>query len=204
MSVPAAIKARAGFGIRRNINAPWLMQRTSPCSAILTTRAFEYFDVQFRFFRKDGKFFVETDGPDGKLATFEVKYTFGVDPLQQYLIEFPDGRLQALSVAWDSRPKDKGGQRWFHLYPNENIRHDDVLHWTKLNQNWNFMCAECHSTGVQKNYDAAADRFATKWSEISVGCEACHGAGSRHVAWARDKKSWWPAKSKTTELKASR
>jgi predicted CXXCH cytochrome family protein len=153
--------------------------------------SFQYFDVRSRFFRKDGKFFVETDGPDGKLATFQVKYTFGVDPLQQYLVEFPDGRLQALSVAWDSRPKDKGGQRWFHLYPNENIRHDDVLHWTKLNQNWNFMCAECHSTDVQKNYDAATDHFATNWAEISVGCEACHGAGSRHVAWAQKQKSWW-------------
>jgi len=164
---------------------------------------FQYFDVTSRFFRKDGNFFVETDGPGGKLATYQVKYTFGVDPLQQYLIEFPDGRLQALSIAWDSRPKDKGGQRWFHIYPNENIRHDDVLHWTKLNQNWNFMCAECHSTGVQKNYDAAADRFATKWAEISVGCEACHGAGSRHVAWEQDRKSWWPAK-KQDDLDAER
>src|SRR5499426_444849 len=131
--------------------------------------SFDYYGVQSRFFRKDGKFFVETDGPDGKLTTYEVKYTFGLDPLQQYLIEFPDGRLQALSIAWDSRPKDKGGQRWFHLYPNENIRHDDVLHWTKLNQNWNFMCAECHSTGVRKNYDPAADRFATTFAEINVG-----------------------------------
>jgi tetratricopeptide (TPR) repeat protein len=153
---------------------------------------FEYFGVKSRFFRKDGKYLVETDGADGKLATFEVKYTFGVDPLQQYLIEFPDGRLQSLSIAWDSRPKDKGGQHWFHLYPNEQIRHDDVLHWTKLNQNWNFMCSECHSTGVRKNYDAANDRFATSFAEISVGCEACHGQGSRHVGWARDKASWSP------------
>jgi predicted CXXCH cytochrome family protein len=154
--------------------------------------SFDYYGVHSRFFRKDGKLFVETDGPDGKLATFEVKYTFGLDPLQQYLVEFPDGRLQALSLAWDSRPKEKGGQHWFHLYPNEEIRHDDILHWTKLNQNWNFMCAECHSTGVRKNYDATSDRFATTWSEISVGCEACHGQGSRHVAWAHDKQSWWP------------
>ena len=154
--------------------------------------SFDYYGVRSRFFRKDGKFLVETDGPDGKLATFEVKYTFGVDPLQQYLIEFPDGRLQALSLAWDSRPKDKGGQRWFHLYPDEEIKHDDVLHWTKLNQNWNFMCAECHSTGVRKNYDAATDRFATTFAEISVGCEACHGQGSRHVGWARAQQSWWP------------
>lgn len=152
---------------------------------------FTYFDAQSRFFRDRGKYLVETDGPDGKLATFEIKYTFGVDPLQQYLIEFPDGRLQALSIAWDTRPKEQGGQRWFHLYPKENIRSDDVLHWTKLNQNWNFMCAECHSTGVVKNYDATHDRFATKWAEISVGCEACHGRGSSHVAWAHEKGVWW-------------
>jgi predicted CXXCH cytochrome family protein len=154
--------------------------------------SFDYYGVHSRFFRKDGKFFVETDGADGKLASFEVKYTFGLDPLQQYLVEFSDGRIQALPLAWDSRPKEKGGQRWFHLYPNEDITHDDVLHWTKLNQNWNFMCAECHSTGVRKNYDAATDRFATTWAEISVGCEACHGQGSAHVAWAKAKHGWWP------------
>lgn len=153
---------------------------------------FDNFGVHSRFFRRDGKFLVETDGPDGKLAEFEVKYTFGVDPLQQYLVEFPDGRIQALSIAWDTRPREKGGQRWFHLYPNEEIRHDDVLHWTKLNQNWNFMCAECHSTGVARHYDARADRFATSWAEISVGCEACHGQGSAHAAWARERQSWWP------------
>ncbi len=154
--------------------------------------SFDYYGVHSRFFRDGGKFMVETDGPDGKLATFEVKYTFGVDPLQQYLVEFPDGRLQVLALSWDSRPRDAGGQRWIHLYPNEEIKYDDVLHWTKLNQNWNFMCAECHSTGLRKNYDARTDRFATTWAEISVGCETCHGQGSRHAAWARDRQSWWP------------
>jgi predicted CXXCH cytochrome family protein len=154
--------------------------------------SFDHYGVRSRFFRQDGKFLVETDGPDGKLAVFEVKYTFGLDPLQQYLVAFPDGRLQALALAWDSRPKPAGGQRWFHIYPDEEIKHDDVLHWTRLNQNWNFMCAECHSTGVRKNYDAAKDSFATTWAEISVGCEACHGRGSRHVGWAREQQSWWP------------
>ena len=152
--------------------------------------SFEHYGVKSRFFRREEKFMVETDEADGKLAEFEVKYTFGVFPLQQYLVEFADGRVQALPLAWDSRPKDKGGQRWFHLYPNEEIGHDDVLHWTKLNQNWNFMCAECHSTGVHKNYDAADDRFATAFAEISVGCETCHGQGSAHVAWAREHAHW--------------
>ncbi len=148
---------------------------------------FDYYGTTSRFFKEDGKFYVETDGPDGTLGTFEVKYTFGLEPLQQYLIEFPDGRVQSLTIAWDSRPKEEGGQRWFHLYPNEHIGHDDPLHWTKLNQNWNFMCAECHSTGVAKNYDPKTDRYHTTWKEISIGCEACHGEGSAHVAWA---KSW--------------
>ncbi|TCR66702.1 tetratricopeptide repeat protein [Rhizobium sp. BK376] len=154
--------------------------------------SFDHFGVHSRFFRKDGKFMVETDGADGKLAEFEVKYTFGIAPLQQYLVEFSDGRIQALPLAWDSRPKADGGQRWFHLYPDEKIGHDDILHWTRLNQNWNSMCAECHSTGIRKNYDAASDRFATSWAEISVGCETCHGEGSRHLAWANARHSWWP------------
>jgi Flp pilus assembly protein TadD len=161
----------------------------------------DYFGVRSRFFRSEGKFLVETDGADGKLATFQVKYTFGVDPLQQYLVEFPDGRVQALSLAWDTRSKDKGGQRWFHLYPNEQIRHDDFLHWTKLNQNWNFMCAECHSTGVHKNYDPVGDRFATTFAEISVGCEACHGPGSRHLGWVNGRHGWWPWRKSDDAMK---
>ena len=74
-------------------------------------------------------------------------------------IEFPDGRLQALSIAWDARPKKDGGQRWFHLYPNERVTYDDELHWTRPSQNWNFMCADCHSTDVRKNYDPVADQI---------------------------------------------
>jgi len=131
------------------------------------------------FSRRDGKFFVRTDGPDGKPADFEVKYTFGLEPLQQYLIELPGGRLQALTVAWDTTAK-----RWFSLYPKENIPARDELHWTGRQQNWNFMCADCHSTDLRKNYDAATGKFATTWAEIHVGCEACHGPGSNHVAWA--------------------
>lgn len=148
---------------------------------------FRYNGVESTFFQHDGKYFVRTDGADGKLADFEIRYTFGILPLQQYLIPFPDGRMQALSIAWDSRPKEQGGQRWFHLYPNEKVDNRDELHWTKRSQNWNFMCADCHSTDVKKNYDAATDKFNTTWNEISVGCEACHGPGSAHLAWAASK-----------------
>ena len=151
---------------------------------------FSYAGVTSTFFRRDGKYFVRTDGRDGKLADFEIRYTFGVTPLQQFLIEFPDGRLQALSIAWDARPKERGGQRWFHLYPKERITHKDPLHWTRLQQNWNFMCADCHSTNLKKNYDAATDSFKSAWSEINVGCEACHGPASNHLAWAQKQGDW--------------
>jgi predicted CXXCH cytochrome family protein len=150
---------------------------------------FTYAGTTSTFFKRDGRFFVRTDGRDGRLAEFQIKYTFGVYPLQQYLVEFPDGRIQALSIAWDSRPKQNGGQRWFHLYPAERVTHDDELHWTRPAQNWNVMCADCHSTGVRKNYDAGADRFATSWTDINVSCEACHGPGSRHLGWAQTKGS---------------
>jgi tetratricopeptide (TPR) repeat protein len=146
---------------------------------------FNYHGVVSTFYRKEGKYFVRTDGPDGKLHDYPIAYTFGVDPLQQYLIAFPGGRYQALNVCWDTRPKARGGQRWFHLYPDENVTHNDILHWTGPYQNWNHMCAECHSTNVRKNYFSGDDRFETSWSEIDVSCEACHGPGSAHVAWAK-------------------
>jgi tetratricopeptide (TPR) repeat protein len=148
--------------------------------------SFIYNRITSRFYRRDGRYYVTTDGPDGELAEFGISYVLGVTPLQQYLIELPGGRLQALGIAWDSRPPEDGGQRWFHLYPDESIDYKDALHWTGANQNWNSMCAECHTTGYRKNYDPAGDTYQSRWEEINVACEACHGQGSRHVALARD------------------
>ena len=148
---------------------------------------FTYNGVTSTFYKRDRAFFVRTDGPGGTMHEYRIAYTFGIDPLQQYLIEFPGRRLQALSICWDARPKGAGGQRWFHLYPDEKVDFRDVLHWTGPAQNWNYMCANCHSTNVRKNYDAASDRFATTSSEVDVSCEACHGPGSKHLEWARRK-----------------
>jgi len=146
---------------------------------------FTHGDVTTTFFRRDGKFVVRTDGPDGQFHDYDVAYTFGVTPLQQYLIAFPGGRYQALGIAWDSRPQDAGGQRWFHLYPEQRLAPGNPLHWTGLDQTWNYQCAECHSTNLQKHYRLDGDRYETTWSELNVACEACHGPGSRHVAWAK-------------------
>ena len=142
------------------------------------------------FFRSATKFMVRTDGPDGALHDYEIKYTFGVYPLQQYLIEMKGGRLQALGLAWDSRPAERGGQRWFFLYPGQKITYRDSRHWTGIDQTWNFMCADCHSTNVRKNYNTESRTYATRYDEINVACESCHGPGSNHVAWAKKVNGW--------------
>ncbi|HUL60493.1 MAG TPA: tetratricopeptide repeat protein [Anaeromyxobacteraceae bacterium] len=133
----------------------------------------------WRFFRQGERFMVHAEGPDGALRDYEVAYTFGLEPLQQYLVVFPGGRLQCLSAAWDTRAR-----RWFYVNPGPDAPPGDWLHWTRPGQSWNAMCADCHSTAVRKRYDPEKDAYRTTWSEIMVGCEACHGPGSRHAAWA--------------------
>ncbi len=146
--------------------------------------AFDYAGITSRFFRQGDAFWVETDNADGELQRFKVEYVFGVYPLQQLLLAQPGGRLQALTIAWDARPVADGGQRWYHLFPDEAIVAGDPLHWTGPYHNWNTRCAECHSTNVRKGYDPATDAFDTKFQQVDVGCEACHGPGGKHVALA--------------------
>lgn len=135
-----------------------------------------------KFYKKGDKYFVNTIGPKGKPEDFEISYTFGYKPLQQYLIQFEKGRYQCLHIAWDSEKN-----QWFNMSQmvyNEDIKHNNWLHWTNQAQNWNGMCAECHSTNLKKNYIPEADSFNTTFSEITVSCESCHGPGSGHLEWA--------------------
>ena len=136
-----------------------------------------------RMFRKEGGFYINTEGPGGEFADFQVTHTFGYTPLQQYLVPFEGGRLQCLPIAWDT---ERG--KWFHLgdtvYAGEDVKPDNWLWWTNQAQNWNGMCADCHSTNLKKNYDPEAGTFNTTWSEIDVSCEACHGPASEHIIWA--------------------
>lgn len=142
--------------------------------------------VTSTFFKRADRFMVGTDGLDGALHDYPIDFTFGVSPLQQYLIAMPGGRLQALGIAWDSRARTAGGQRWFFLYPGQEITASDRLHWTAIDQTWNYMCADCHSTNLRKNYDSRTRTYATSYAEIGVACEACHGPGSGHLEWAKE------------------
>ena len=147
------------------------------------------FGVRTEFSRRGDLYFVRTEGSDGEQAEFSIQYVFGVQPLQQYLVELPGGRLQALTWAWDTREAADGGQRWFSLDPDERVAASDVLHWTGPAYGWNLQCADCHSTDLQKKYQSADSSYQTTFSEINVACEACHGPASVHVTWANAAES---------------
>jgi predicted CXXCH cytochrome family protein len=140
---------------------------------------FTHNGIKSRFFKKDNLFYINTMGPEGTLEDFQITHTFGFSPLQQYLVPFPGGRMQCLTIAWNDVKKE-----WYAL-PNHIDDHTDWLHWTGQGQNWNGMCAECHTTGFKKGYDFEKDEFSTSFFEMDVSCEACHGQASRHVAWAK-------------------
>lgn len=162
---------------------------------------FKHFDITSRLYRQDGKYMVYTEGPDGQMHDYEIKYVFGVNPLQNYMVEFdrtpemkPDeiARLQVLRITWDTKRK-----RWYYLPPpdvKDKLAPDDDLHWTRIGQCWNHMCADCHSTNLQKNYDPKTGHYRTTFSEIDVSCETCHGPASLHVKLARSKSLFWDRK----------
>ncbi|MGL2993345.1 tetratricopeptide repeat protein [Flavobacterium sp. TSSA_36] len=136
--------------------------------------------VTSHFFKKGTKFFINTEGEDGKNHDYEVKYVFGFTPLQQYLVAFPGGRMQVPRVSWDTEKK-----RWYHQYSGQKIASHDWLHWTGNSQNWNTMCATCHSTNLQKKYSSATDSYQTTFDVINVSCESCHGPGASHLDYIK-------------------
>ena len=163
------------------------MQVATPATVLgrFDGRRFTNGAVTYTFLRRGDTSVVHVAGGDAPPADYAIRYTFGVWPLQQYLVELSGGHIQALLVAWDARPASAGGQRWFSLSPGEEASHGDRYHWTGPQYNWNYMCADCHSTAVRKQYEPRADSFHTTFAEINVACEACHGPGSAHVSWAR-------------------
>ncbi|WP_158253198.1 tetratricopeptide repeat protein [Marinobacter maroccanus] len=148
-------------------------------------------DIQANF-RREGEGYVIRLSEGGNSREWPVRYTFGVYPLQQYLVDVGHGRLQAFNIAWDTRAESEGGQRWFRLDESDQNHPGDAMHWTGVYQNWNNQCADCHSTGLKRNYDAESDSYDTHWQQISVGCAACHENAEEHAHAALDGKSLAP------------
>ena len=161
-----------------------------------------HFNSSARFYRKGSEYWAQPDIPASSVQTaegqgasrgagqsgspapeYQVKYVLGFYPLQQYLVEFPNGAIQCLPYAWDV---DRN--RWYHLYAQEPIPEGDPLHWKQPVQNWNSVCADCHTTNLKRNYRLSDDSWHTTYTELNVGCEACHGPGGVHVEWAKKEK----------------
>ena len=161
-----------------------------PASAESVLGDFSGVSVRFhgaetKLFSEGGQYFAEVTEAGATPEKFHISYTFGHYPLQQYLVELEDGFIQALNIAWDSRPATEGGQQWFHLQPDEDIDPAHPFHWKNHFQNWNSRCADCHSTNLRRQYDTEKHSYQTTWSEINVACESCHGPGGEHVERAR-------------------
>jgi tetratricopeptide (TPR) repeat protein len=136
-------------------------------------------EEEYFFFRKDSAYYVRAKNESGDLVDYPIAYTFGVTPLQQYLIKFPDGKIQTLRATWDT-----DSNCWFNQYAGTTVPHGDWLHWQEGGQRWNTMCAECHSTNLVKGYNLSNDSFNTTYDDINVNCESCHGPGGAHMNWA--------------------
>lgn len=135
--------------------------------------------VTTTFTREGDTSFIESDGPDGTLTKWPVAGIIGIEPLQQYFVETEPGRFQTFDIPWDTEQNE-----WFHMYPDQHLPASEAFHWTGPYKTWNNRCAECHSTDYSRNYDATERSYRSTFSEIGVGCEACHGPGEAHLAWA--------------------
>ncbi|MDN3652600.1 tetratricopeptide repeat protein [Thalassotalea ponticola] len=143
----------------------------------------EYQQQVVRFFSKDQQLIIAMPDLTGKLTEYPVLYSFGYYPLQQYMFDMGNGHIQLFPFAWDSRSKEQGGQRWFVLHPEQQPH--DLFHWSQKGQNWNHMCADCHSTEFKKHYDINNNSFDSTYRNINVSCQACHGDATEHVTWAQ-------------------
>jgi tetratricopeptide (TPR) repeat protein len=173
----------------RDSHHGWALRKPSPENVLgdFGGVEFEHKGIKTRFITRDGKYLIETPGSDGKPAIFEVVYTIGVTPLQQYLFETEKGHLQVLDIAWDVDRK-----RWFPVFPDQEAVPGNGLHWTGPYKNWQARCAECHQTGFEKGFDPKTHAYSSKWKEDTVSCESCHGPGGNHAAWAKDPDNYDP------------
>jgi predicted CXXCH cytochrome family protein len=162
----------------------WTLPSAATVLGDFDDASFEHHGVVTRFTRRGDAFVIETEDADGARRSFDVVGVAGIRPLQQYLLQPEAGRTQAFDIAWDTV-----NRRWYPLYPDQVLQPRDGLHWTGPYKSWEARCAECHATGYRRNYDPATNRYAPEQAEIGVGCEACHGPGAAHVAWAGGERS---------------
>ena len=138
----------------------------------------------YQFGTRDKQPFVTVRASGRTAETHQVDYTLGSKRFQGYLSMLPDGRMYVLPVFWHVEAK-----RWIDWQETTPI--PDGAH--DLKQIWNVNCFNCHATNLDRGYVPAGDSYRTSWTELGIGCEACHGPGKAHVAlmkvWEEDPAS---------------
>ncbi|OSP56198.1 hypothetical protein BV911_04255 [Pseudoruegeria sp. SK021] len=157
----------------------WTLPSPETVVADFDGTSFSGSGMSVAFSQDAGGYHAQVTETDGSMSTYDVHSVVGIAPLQQFLFETEPGKLQSFDVVWDA-----DAQEWYNLYPDQILPPNDGLHWTGPYKNWNGRCAECHATGFEKNFDFPSQSYASVQAEIGVGCEACHGPGSDHIAWA--------------------
>jgi predicted CXXCH cytochrome family protein len=138
----------------------------------------------YTFGTKDGRPFMSIAFGDRAPETFAIDYTLGAKRYQGYLSTLPDGRIYVLPAFW--HVASRRWVDWKEITPIPDGAHE-------IRQIWNVNCFNCHGTNIVQGYDISARRYRSTWTEMGIGCEACHGPGRQHVelmeAWEKDPSS---------------
>lgn len=138
-------------------------------------------DRAYAFGRKDGRPFVTVKFGQAPPETFSVDFTLGSKRYQGYLSMLPEGRMFVLPIFW--HVEHKRWMDWKEITPIPDGAHD-------IRQIWNVNCFNCHATNIVQGYDVVAKRYNSSWTEMGIGCEACHGPGREHntlmEAWEKN------------------
>ena len=138
-------------------------------------------DRSFEFGRDNGKPFMRVSFGGRTPETFTIDYTLGHKRYQGYLSALPDGRIYVLPAFWHI--ESKRWVDWKEITPIPDGAHD-------LRQIWNTNCFNCHATNLAQGFDVTTQKYKTTWTEMGIGCEACHGPGRPHLelmtAWEKD------------------
>ncbi|HBH61650.1 MAG TPA: hypothetical protein DDX85_07935 [Nitrospiraceae bacterium] len=138
-------------------------------------------EVTSRMFIKDGRYYVNTMGPDWEFHDYQITNVIGIGRRQNFLTTFPNGEIHLLPVEWDIRSKS-----WHDLNGLEKSYPGNGEYWSSTQRIWQYTCGGCHVTGLRINYVEGSDTFNTTWVDMGIGCEACHGPGSNHVKAASE------------------
>jgi predicted CXXCH cytochrome family protein len=126
----------------------------------------------FEFGRTNGQPFMRVSSGGRPPETFPVDFTLGFKRYQGYLSRLADGRMYVLPAFWHV---DTGRWLdWKEITPIPDGAHD-------LRQIWNSNCFNCHATNIARGFEVTSKTFNTTWTEMGIGCEACHGPGRRHI-----------------------